>query len=493
MKLKNSNIIRRTIICLILTILSSFILTMNKEVYSGTLEDPTILKPSSNQHIELRARKVRELDGKNYQIIVQLWAHNFETPSFSFRIQYPSTWHPSVLEKNERVNENTEDVEEFFKFENGLENCMDTLGILEDETTLLFSTSVLMEEEMTGTNPNIIKKNEINLLNSVKKDGVLVGEFSFSSETKDINLNDIKLKPGNQVGNITLAPKTGIKVMANKYDYYEESGIFQFTIDLLATDAKLKILNTDLVEIEDFDRNIYEYTIEVPAHKQEIKIIAIPESETATARIKEEIVDREEGLVVPLNKISETNNITQIDIVVTAEDGETTKTYVLNVKKVGGLIEGRVITENNTTHHSTIKFYESSLNINWKSLSSIQLEDMGYKPITQIDTNDDGTFSAELPIGEFDILIDKPGYLDYIVTKNQVYQQVITDIQDKSILGGDIDKDGVVRGPDQKIFLQAFGDQELFDERADYIEDGIIKGPDQKVFLKNFGKGKTIE
>lgn len=477
----------KRLVCSMLIILISFILAMNKEVYSS-LDNPVILEPSDSQKIELRAVRVNELESNDYQILMQLWAHDLETKGFTIRIAFDST-----IMKLSSLDGNTytDDYTQYFRFENELGNNMDALGISEDESTLLFMTSLLTDGEMTGENPYIVEKEGIGkVLDSTGENGTLIGTISFRSTSKVLAEDAIKLKTSTEE-----LPKTGIKVMANEYDYYENQKLFIFTQQLVSTNAKLSNLTTDLKEVTDFNRDKYEYTIQVPGNKTEINILPTPEESTSVITINGEVVDISTGKTVKLRGLSEISNKTEIEILVTAEDGKATETYKLIVEKQGGFIQGQVRTVNTTgIHHATIKIYRSDQYIDWKTLNSPDLEE--YEIVGQVETEDDGIFQLVLPTGKYDILIDKPGYLDYVVKNVEIFQQHTTSIGTKQISPGDIDKDGVVKATDQQALLKVYGESSAsskYDTKYDFIEDKVIKATDYSILLKYYGKKKIIE
>lgn len=318
----------------------------------------------------------------------------------------------------------------------------------------------------------------------------MVGEISFKGKTKLLADDVIKLKSSTEE-----QPKTGIKVMANKYDYYEKASMFRFTQDLISSNAKLSSLTTNLADIPDFDRDKFTYSIQVSAMETEITLFPVPEDKHSIITIDDEIVNVETGIVVPLKNMSEISSRTRIVIDVLAEDGVTTERYILNVEKQGGFLQGAVITANTLgTHHATIKVYRSDQYIDWKNTNSTELDE--YELVAQTDTYDDGIFQLVLPIGKYDILIDKAGYLDYIVKGVPITQRNTYSIGNKQITPGDIIKDGIVKLTDKTAFLKAYGTEqgtEGYNEACDFVEDGIIKLTDQSIFLKNYGLEKTIE
>jgi len=466
-------------------LLISFILAMNKEVYSSSLDEPIILEPSDSQYLELRAIRVNELDGKDYQVILELWAHGLETTGFTFRLGFDGTiLQPSSIEDNSY----TDDYLEYFQFENGLGNNMDAFGISDDESTMLFMVGVLDDEETE--NKYIVEKAGVGKVLDSTQEDVLIGKMSFRSKSKTLTEDAITLKQSDDE-----IPKTGIKVMANQYDYYENQKMFKFTLSLVSTNAKLSNLTTNLKEIKNFDRNTYEYTIQIPANKEIITVLPTPEHETSIVTINGQTVDISTGMEVDIPEFSAFNNISYIEILVTAEDGKASQKYTLKIEKLGGFIQGEVSTVNTTgTHNANIKIYRSDLYIDWKKISSTELEE--YEIESQIDTQETGDFEVILPIGKFDVLIDKPGYLDYVIKGVEIYQQHTTKIGTKQIMPGDIDKDGVVKATDQKALLSVYGKSSTspeYDIKYDYIEDNVIKATDYNIFLRYYGRTKVVE
>ena len=283
--------------------------------------------------------------------------------------------------------------------------------------------------------------------------------------------------------------------MANDYDYYEKETLFKFTQQLISANPRLSDLTTDLADIPDFERTKYEYTIQVPAHKTSITVFATPEDETSVSTINGEIVDKENGLAVPLEGFTDLINTQDIEVLVTAEDGKSTQTYTITVEKLGGFVKGTVITDNGYgIHKSTVKFYRTDLQIDWTTLNSTDLGE--YEVTNEIVTEEDGTFEIILPIGTYDMLIEKQGYLDYIVKEIEVLQQYKTPVKDKKIIAGDIIKDGIIDSYDKAILTAAYNfseGTEQFNIGCDYWEDGVIDSYDKAIFTANNLKGKIIE
>lgn len=144
--------------------------------------------PTNSQYIELRAVTIKELDGKDYQLVTQVWAHNLQMKSFTFRIQFDSNvMKPSVIKdvtdedgsitiaQNDYIEENEEDemtwLPEYFEFENGFENNLDSMGYYKDNS-IEFEVSLLPDEFMTGTNTYIKNKSRSrnnNRFNSIRR------------------------------------------------------------------------------------------------------------------------------------------------------------------------------------------------------------------------------------------------------------------------------------------------------------------------------------
>jgi len=157
-----------------------------------------------------------------------------------------------------------------------------------------------------------------------------------------------------------------------------------------------------------------------------------------------------------------------------------------------GYIAGSICAEQNYEDVHIAKIYVFPIDkVNWANVSDYRDTSSSYgtlsgamlsQKICETETNSDGTFSIELPAGEqYDLLIDKGGYLDYVIANVEVMPGLTTNLGEKIIQVGDINKDAVIDGSDvagvkNATVLAFFSTQERIDNKNvyDLDEDGEI-------------------
>lgn len=65
------NLIKTIFVCIMVIVLSATIVM-------ATETDDTCLVPADNQYFELRAVQVKDVEGQNKQLIMELWGNNIE-------------------------------------------------------------------------------------------------------------------------------------------------------------------------------------------------------------------------------------------------------------------------------------------------------------------------------------------------------------------------------------------------------------------------------
>ncbi len=373
----------------------------------------------------------------------------------------------------------------------------------------------------------------------VTGDSVLLGTMSFRLVADKFDMNGFGLEP-----DPTSSPTTGIKIYQYIKNYYEAESTFRFTDETASDDANL----TDIVvssgeknvepetykeydldpEFDNQDPN--EYTVTIKDYIDAVDVTATKSEEHATMKIKvpkhkddgsldydgndeDSIQYTETDLTsgdpfkVSLNKLGEPDTI--ITITVTAEDG-TEKTYKVTIKRPYGIIEGNIITETTIgttdTYNAEIRVYKSddvsADGINWNDIISgtstyegvhdklIQLESMNYK------TNDDGTYKIYVIPGTYDILIDKPGYLDVIYKDREVQLEETEQLgEDDKLIAGDINKDGTIQVADLSMLMSIFAINNTdpqYEIKYDFNEDTEIQVADLSILMSNFTKEVTV-
>ena len=164
-------------------------------------------------------------------------------------------------------------------------------------------------------------------------------------------------------------------------------------------------------------------------------------------------------------------------------------------ERSNGYISGSVATNNYQGIHVANVLVFNSEEVDWSDISNFRANKnltVGSAAVETIQTEEDGTFSIELPEGEYDILIEKPGYLDYIITNITTGGEQTTDVGNVTIKAGDVNRDGEINTIDTilltKYYLsqkQTFADPELW-ERLDLTEDGNINMSDLNALINNY-------
>ena len=52
------------------------------------MADSTTIEPTTNQYIELRATKIKDVEGNGKQVIFELWGHDIKFKGFDVRFSY---------------------------------------------------------------------------------------------------------------------------------------------------------------------------------------------------------------------------------------------------------------------------------------------------------------------------------------------------------------------------------------------------------------------
>ena len=374
--------------------------------------------------------------------------------------------------------------------------------------------------------------------------GVLLGKMSFKMlEEGPFSLEGFELVPGNTV------PKTGIKINLDAIHSYEksdpETGVFRFTNAVASKDADLTniVLSTGEANEENpdesnykeyelnpvFDKETKNYTITLLEYIDKMNIKAIQSHEFATMKIKLPKRNTEGNLVyesdgttivyeeneitneiqkeIILNKLGEPD--TEITIEVTAEDGVTLNTYKVVIKRPYGTIKGSIYTESTDSkgiYKSDIRIYKSSdveKVIDWNTIVEGNSDDVHEKLLSlesqNYETNDDGTYEIYLIPGTYDVLIDKECYLDHIYTSVILGENEKAEFGQKTLIPGDVNKDGVVQLQDLTALMNYYGivssDGAEYNDNIglDFNEDDQIQLQDFTILMGSYGQYRKIE
>jgi hypothetical protein len=179
-------------------------------------------------------------------------------------------------------------------------------------------------------------------------------------------------------------------------------------------------------------------------------------------------------------------------------------TFILGRYTVGtvGAITGDVLTSNSgRVHIAEIIVVESSEKIDWNGARGFRdsngtLNIDNQRIVTTLKTDTDGSFEIELVRGTYDILIDKPGYLDYVIKQIEVKEGETVKTEVADLMAGDTNKDGIVNLHDLSLIYALFGaiiGDQNYSINADFTGTGIINLHDLSIIYANFGMTKIIK
>ena len=449
-------------------ILIQLVICISISKYSYADNDTKEIIPQENQYMELRATTINTIDGKDKQIIFELWSYNIEFAGVDVRFSYDGM---KFATSNLLNNDYTNDENEFFMLESKYANKLELFTVEnkpnEIRAVLSFNPPVNEEDEI---------KNENGKLTIDTTGGVLLGKMSFRMKDEDFNISSFKLKESE-----TSSPKTGIKINIDGVHYYQQQSTFIFTDRTSSKDAYLSDLivssgikdeqtpeNSTYKEYEltpVFDKETLKYEItlmenidtinikltqndskstikmKVPKRDENNKLQYEEDGQTIIYEEKQIQVDQQQEVI--LNKLGEPDTI--ITIIVTAEDGEKINNYELTIKRPYGIIKGKVITTPTATttqkHKATVRVYkteEVNKQIDWSSLQPGISDNVHQTLLTinslNVETNDDGTYEIYVIPGTYSILLDKIGYLDQVITSKQTNNGETIDIGEKTLL-----------------------------------------------------------
>jgi len=420
-----------------------------------SIAESKLVEPTENQFFELRAVKVTNIEGKDKQVIFELWAHEIEFKGFDVRFSYDGT---HFAPSNINTNEYTDDETEFFKFESEFSDCLELFTVPYTGTSTGGMRAVVSFNPPISESEHIKNKENVGMI--VDSSGsVLLGTLSFRTTLDKFDISSFKLETSD-----TTSPKTGIKIIIDGSTYYENQSTFRFTDKSASRNADLSNIKLSNGNKDDenykeyalnpsFDKNTLEYTTELLEYVDKVNLEVTKDDEKSSIVIKQPKHDENGNLVfeddgstivyeetslddlkneIVLNKLGEPDTV--IELKVTAEDEVTTKTYKITIHRPYGTIKGSIHTVNsNDVHIADVKVYNNSDQIDWENISSHDELD-NYKTVLNKKTNEDGTYEIKVIPGNYDVLIDKVAYLDYIVTTIQVNENDEIDLDNVELI-----------------------------------------------------------
>lgn len=420
-----------------------------------SIAESKLVEPTEDQFFELRAVKVTNIEGKDKQVIFELWAHEIEFKGFDVRFSYDGT---HFAPSNITTNDYTDDETEFFKFESEFSDCMELFTVPYTGTSTGGMRAVVSFNPPISESEHIKNKENVGMI--VDSSGsVLLGTLSFRTTLDKFDISSFKLETSD-----TTSPKTGIKIIIDGSTYYENQSTFRFTDKSASRNADLSNIKLSNGNEDDenykeyalnpsFDKNTLEYTTELLEYVDKVNLEVTKDDEKSSIVIKQPKHDENGNLVfeddgstivyeekslddlkneIVLNKLGEQDTV--IELKVTAEDEVTTKTYKITIHRPYGTIKGSIHTVNsNDVHIADVKVYNNSDQIDWENISSHDELD-NYKTVLNKKTNEDGTYEIKVIPGNYDVLIDKVAYLDYIVTTIQVNENDEIDLDNVELI-----------------------------------------------------------
>lgn len=363
---------------------------------------------------------------------------------------------------------------EYFEFEDEFKNILEMFTIPDDNGNNVIRGIISFYPPVTAGG-HIIDKEGIGKVVSTDG-GVLLGKMSFQMTADAYDTSWFNL-----VEDSEYSPNTGIRIMIDDERYYEKQSTFRFTDKTASKDADLTdlVLSSGVKEGENptykeyeltptFNKDTLNYEVTLLEYLDTMDIKATLSDTKSTMKIKVPKKDEDGNLVyeekelqsdIPftftLNELGEPDTV--VTVIVTAEDGKTTNEYTLVVKRPYGTIKGNIkydtIEENENpdiVKITDLNFYETG-KFNWDELTDIFGEvydnPATYDDLDLIDkdlirqSKEDGTFEVYVIPRTYDLQIDKRGFLDYIVTNISVSEGDIIDLDDITLIAGDVDRD----------------------------------------------------
>lgn len=271
------------------------------------------------------------------------------------------------------------------------------------ESTKNITLTVTAEDESTTTYTVIVErqKSSNNNLSDLKVNGVTVKDFNPASQTYELTVDgtidkvtiDATVQDTDKATiitdlsnpfNLAFDTRNKIEVKVQAEDQTTTPKIYTIYITRShRTDATLKNLTINGIQITGFNPETVEYTLEdLPYNTHQLNIVATPNDEFATKT--------GDGLV----RINTGNNV--ITITVTAHDTSVTKDYKINVKRLlnnDTSIKKITLANVDATYNNKTKNYEVTVPNNVEQANQTNLTVEVNNPITESDAKASYTFT----------------------------------------------------------------------------------------------------
>ena len=266
-----------------------------------SIAESKLVEPTEDQFFELRAVKVTNIEGKDKQVIFELWAHEIEFKGFDVRFSYDGT---HFAPSNITTNDYTDDETEFFKFESEFSDCLELFTVPYTGTSTGGMRAVVSFNPPISESEHIKNKENVGMI--VDSSGsVLLGTLSFRTTLDKFDISSFKLETSD-----TTSPKTGIKIIIDGSTYYENQSTFRFTDKSASRNADLSNIKLSNGNEDDenykeyalnpsFDKNTLEYTTELLEYVDKVNLEVTKDDEKSSIVIKQPKHDENGNLVVP--------------------------------------------------------------------------------------------------------------------------------------------------------------------------------------------------
>lgn len=362
----------------------------------------------------------------------------------------------------------------------------------------------------------------------VRIDGeVLLGKLSFQMITEDeFDISGFEL-----VADAESSPNTGITISVdgNKNTDLEEQDRFVF-IDKMQSEEKDVFLNNMIISNtkenpEDSENPIYkeynltpefnketnQYEITLLEYIDDIDLKAILSDEKSSMKVRVPKRDDEGNLVyeadgstlvyeerellndtsqnIMINELGEQDTI--ITVIVTADDGTTTNEYQVTIHRPYGTIKGSIqlgaeLRDSIDMTYGTyvkylanVKAYKTG-EFNWDGILAEEttFEELDNLEIQRrVETNeDDGSYTMYIIPGEYDVIIEREGFLAQVVTQITINENDEIELGARILLEGDVDRNGMIDILDLVEVtdrMDSMKDDGIYEEKADFGQKGF--------------------
>ncbi len=319
--------------------------------------------------------------------------------------------------------------------------------------------------------------------------------FRFTEGKKDLSLTNITLSHTDKIEDIP--DETTYKEYTLTPTFAPETLEYETTILEYIDDIDIKVKKSD---------EKAKLKIKIPKRDENGNLVYEEDGTTIVYEEKELQDDTNQNIT--LNKLGEPD--TKITIIILTEDESDQNEYIVNIKRPYGTIKGS-IQLGTDIEQSTLDSYGKQIQhianvtaykakeFDWDGVvpHTTYLDDLSSLEIqATVETNGtDGSYTMYAIPGEYDVIIERLGYLANITTEITINENDILDLGHIILDEGDVDRSGIADLDDIVAVLNARGLQEGdpgYDIIYDYGQRGTIALDDIVWVLNARGKCITI-